>query len=105
MRWILVSLAVNFCKKCDEMRWFFFHRIHRNHRSSYINSSHSPHFLQKFTQNPRPGIKVASPDVIEVQTWRYVIITKVVEKCDEPATQIQFEILLEIFFIEHKFVH
>ena len=32
MRWIFVRNAVNFCKKCDKMRWIiFFHRI------SYIN--------------------------------------------------------------------
>ena len=61
MRWIFVrnavNLVVNFCKKCGEKRWIiFFHRIHRNHRISYDNSQHSPHFLRKFTQKPRPGI-------------------------------------------------
>ena len=60
MRWIFVrnavKFAVNFCKKCGEMRWnICFHRIHRNHRISYKNSSHSPNFLQKCTQKPRPG--------------------------------------------------
>ena len=35
---------------CGEL--FFFHR---NHRISYKNSPHSPHFLQKFNQKPRPG--------------------------------------------------
>ena len=53
MRWILRWI---FFKKCGEMRWnIYFHRIHRNHRISYKNSPHSPHFLQKFTQKPRPG--------------------------------------------------
>ena len=38
------------CKKCGEKQWIIFlHRIHRNHRISYENSPHSPHFLQKFT--------------------------------------------------------
>ena len=56
MRWIFVRNAVNFCMKCGEMRCnIYFHRIHRNHRISYKNSPRSPHFLQKFTQNPRPG--------------------------------------------------
>ena len=60
MRWIFVrnavNLVVNFCKKCGEKWWIiFFHRIHRNHRISYENSPHSPHFLRKFTQKPRPG--------------------------------------------------
>ena len=35
---------------------YFFHRIHRNHRISYKSSPHSPHFLQKLTQKPRPGL-------------------------------------------------
>ena len=60
MRWIFVrnavNFAVNFCKKCGEMRWnIYFHRIHRNHRISYNNSPQSLPFLQKFTQKPRPG--------------------------------------------------
>ena len=60
MRWIFVrnavNFAVNFCKKCGEMRWIiYFHRIHRNHRISYKISPHSPHFLQKITLKPRPG--------------------------------------------------
>ena len=60
MRWIFVrnavNFAVNFCKKCGEMRWnIYFHRIQRNHRISYKNSPHSSHFLQTFTQKPRPG--------------------------------------------------
>ena len=42
MRWIFVrnavNFAVNFCKQCGEMWWIiFFHRIHRFHRTSYIN--------------------------------------------------------------------
>ena len=57
MRWIFVRNAVkfaaNFCKKCGEMCWnIYFHRIHR---ISYKDSPHSSHFLQKFTQKPRPG--------------------------------------------------
>ena len=57
MRWIFLRNAVNFCKKCGEMRWnIYFHRIHRNHRISYKNSPHSPHFLQKFTQKPQPRL-------------------------------------------------
>ena len=56
MRWIFERNAVNFCMKCGEMRCnIYFHRIHHNHRISYKNSPRSPHFLQKFTQNPRPG--------------------------------------------------
>ena len=55
-RWIFVRNAVNFCKKCGKMRWnIYCHRIHHNHRISYKISPHSPHFLQKFTQKPRPG--------------------------------------------------
>ena len=48
------GLAVNFRKKCGEM-WgiIYFHRIHRNHRISYKNLPHSPHFFQKFTQKPK----------------------------------------------------
>ena len=50
MRWIFVRnaviFAVNFCKKCGEMRWnIFFHRIHRFHRfhrNSYINLTQKP---------------------------------------------------------------
>ena len=41
MRWIFVrnavNFAVNFCKKCGEMRWIIFFRIHRFHRISFIN--------------------------------------------------------------------
>ena len=56
MGWIFVRNAVNFWKKCGEMWWnIYFHRIYRNHRISYKNSPHSSHFLQKFTQKPRPG--------------------------------------------------
>ena len=56
-RWIFVrngvKLAVNNCKKCGDMRWIIFSlRIHHN---SYKHSPHSPHFLQNFTQKPRPG--------------------------------------------------
>ena len=69
MRWLFVRNAVNFvvniCKKCGEMRWMFFHRnqniyclrIHRNHRISYKNSPHSPHFWQNFT-HPGQGLMV-----------------------------------------------
>ena len=38
MRWSVERNAVNFCKKCGEMRWIFFCRIHRNHRISYKRS-------------------------------------------------------------------
>ena len=60
MRWILVTkaanIAVKFCKNWGEMWWnILVHRIHRNHRISYKNSPHSPHFLQKVTQKPWPG--------------------------------------------------
>ena len=51
MRWIFVrnamKIAVNFCMKCGEMRWFL-----------SPHSPHSPHFEQNFTQKPRPGMAV-----------------------------------------------
>ena len=51
-----VNFAVNFWKKCGEMRWnIYCHRYYRNHRISYQNSPHSPHFLQIFIRKPRPG--------------------------------------------------
>ena len=59
MRWIFVrnavNFSVNFCKKCREMRWNIY--FHRNHHISYKDS---PHFLQKFTQKPRPRVKKIS---------------------------------------------
>ena len=63
MQWVFVrkavNVAVNICKKCDEMWWnIYCHRIHRNHRISFKNSPHSPHFLQKFTRKPRPGNQI-----------------------------------------------
>ena len=40
-----VNFSVNFCKKCGEISFF----------TAFTESPHSPHFLQNFTQKPRPG--------------------------------------------------
>ena len=65
MRWIFVrnavNFAVNFCKKCGALRWNIY--IQRYHRISYKTSPHSPRFLPKFTQKPRPGGVKLNPEV------------------------------------------
>ena len=55
-----------------ERKWWiiFFHRIHRNHRISYENSPHSPHFLRKFTQKPRPGMPLFGQPMVDHDTNR-----------------------------------
>ena len=66
----VVNFAVNFRKKCGEMRWnIYFYRIHGNHRISYKNSPHSPHFLQKSIQKPRPGICSQLLKIPELIKW------------------------------------
>ena len=61
-----------------EMRWniFFFHRIPRNHRFFFKNSPQSPHFLQQFTQKPRPGMRSVVLIKISIRGTFLQLLTK-----------------------------
>ena len=108
MRWIFVrnavNLVVNFCKKCGEKRWIiFFHRIHRNHRISYENSPHSPHFLRKFTQKPRPGIlkNAISMQVSKNSGLLYRLETE--QSYKYPSDNCRLTTLLRVSFVSCRF--
>ena len=49
------GLVVNFGKKCGEMRWKKNFTAYFLHLFAVNAVNHSPHFLRKFTQKPRPG--------------------------------------------------